>query len=422
LARYPAEEAALRTLNRNRTLVRYGLVILICLLIVIATDLITNELNTTRYYWDFALYYDMAEHGLIGNHNLWAPFAYRFATPLLAGGLSHVFALPVDTGFKIIAYIGAVAQLCLVFVLAESLGLKPGRAWIAVAVVALSLYNLKFLIFDVSRPDHLAYPLMVVAILALFKKNILLCLGCSCFGLLVREFLIIPPVLLLLALAQEYYRTRSRRTLAWIGAVFVSTSLFVIVPRVVIPIQGSGQYIDPINESGTLSKLTEAPLSERRDFNILFNLVSYALPVLLLVTVGRARRAWVRLAGYRMFLVMYTGLALVLTMYGGTDLWRFTTYLFIPLVMVLAALLQDDINPAEILYMLVAVALYNKILRDIPNYYIPYLDFYGGYDNRINEVTLMRLYELATYWFGAQLLRGLLQLSRRGWLPRRAAS
>ena len=31
---------------------------------------------------DFALYYDMAERGLIGNDNLIAPFVYRFLTPL----------------------------------------------------------------------------------------------------------------------------------------------------------------------------------------------------------------------------------------------------------------------------------------------------------------------------------------------------
>ena len=70
----------------------YALAALGCAALVLALDLLTNTLDTARYYWDFALYYDMAERGLIGNDNLIAPFVYRFLTPLLAGG-SRGFSL-----------------------------------------------------------------------------------------------------------------------------------------------------------------------------------------------------------------------------------------------------------------------------------------------------------------------------------------
>jgi hypothetical protein len=326
-----------------------------------------------------------------------------------------MFVTSTYPGFKVVAYIGAVAQLMAVFVLAEQFRARFAQAFVAAAAVALSMYSVKFLIFDVSRPDHLAYPLMAVAVLALFRRNIIVCLIASCIGLLVREFLIIPPAILMVILGMEFLKTRSWRTLGWMGLIFVVVSLFVIVPRALIPIQGSGQYIDPINESSSISVLINAPRSKRRDLNVLFNLLSYMLPALLLLTPDRVRRAWAQLKGYRLFLFLYTLMVLVFTMYGGTDLWRFMTYMFIPLVIILAVLLKNgDVHPAEIVYMLVVVAIYNKMWMDIPNWHGEYLDFYGGYDNRINATTQDRFFQLGTFLLGAALLRGLLHLARRG--------
>src|SRR5690606_5649078 len=139
----------------------------------------------------------------------------------------------------------------------------------------------------------------------------------------------------------------------------VIVSLFVIVPRALIPIQGSGQYVDPVHDASTLENLIRAPLSERRDFNIAFNLARYLLPLLLLITPARARAAWAVLAPHRLFLALYTALVLLLTMYGGTDLWRFVSYLFIPQVIVLAVLLRRGVAGVEVIYMLAAVAAYN---------------------------------------------------------------
>lgn len=397
---------------------RYGLLAAACLLVVIFIDLLTNDLNTTYYFWDFALYIDMAEHGLRGNHDLWAPFAYRFITPLLAGSIADIFSLSTWNGFKVVAYAGAVAQLAAVFALAEYVGAKVWQAAVAVLTVAFSLYNIKFLIFDVTRPDHLAYPLMIAALLALFERRWWLCLVFSCVGLLVREFLIIPPILLLVTLVRQYWAARSRHTLFQMAVVVVAISLCVIVPRALIPIQGSGQTFDPIHHPDVMKQITEPWTSERHLVNMAFNLISYMLPVLLLLTVWRVRTLWGRLARWRSLLMLYSALVLLLAMYGGTDIWRFMTYLFVPLVIVLVALLGEDISPAEILYMLAAVFLYNKIAQPIPNLHADYLDFYGGYDVRVNVITLVRLYEIAAYLAGAVLLRGLLGLARRGWIIR----
>lgn len=400
---------------KNSTLwhpvVRYALVLAGCALIVAALDLFTGRMDRTRYLWDFVIYFDMAENGLVGNPHLWAPFVYRFLTPLLAGNIAALFSLTTETAFVLLNYMGGIWQLFMVYVLAGHFSRRAWHAWAAVGVVALSLYQIKYMFWDVARPDPLAYPLMAVAVLALFHRRYGLCVAASCIGLLTREFLIVPPIVLELMLLQEYWRTRSRVTLRWMIFAFVLVSLFVIVPRVLIPIEGSGQYVDPVNDTSTLKNLIRAPLSERRDFNLAFNLISYFLPVLLLVTPERARRAWHDLAGYRQFIVLYSVPVLVLTMYGGTDLWRFVTYLFIPLVIILVAILRRGVPVVEVIYMLGAVAIYNKIFLGFPDLIGPILDFYGGYDNRVNVITLMRLFEVATFVLGAVLLRGLLVLA-----------
>lgn len=398
---------------RRTPLAIYSMMIVLCLLGVVVLDLLTNTLNTTYYQWDFVQYYDMAENGIFNNDHLIAPFAYRFVTPLLAGVIADLSNVSTETGFRVVAYVGAVAQLALVFVLAQAFNPDKKRAGVPVLVVAFSLYNVKFLLFDVSRPDHLAYPLMVVAVLALFRRNIVVCLVASCAGLLVREFLIIPPVILLVELIRDYRASRDQQTLFWIAGIVIATGTFVIVPRALIPVEVSGQYVDPVYRSDWLDKLIEAPLSERRNANLLFNIASYTVPVWLLLTWGRAKRAWLALAGYRLFLVLYMVMVLVLTLYGGTDLWRFMTYLFVPQVMVLAVLLRDEhVSGVEVLYMLAAVAFYNKVWQDIPNLLDPYLDFYGGYDNRLNVETFERCFELAVLGAGMVVLRGLLRLSR----------
>lgn len=399
--------------------VRYGVVLALAVLIVIVIDVVTNDLNTKRYYWDFALYLDMAEHGLAGNDNLYAPFVYRFVTPLLAGLISDGLGCSTWNGFKVVAYVGGITQLVAAFVLAEYMKARFWQALVVMATVALTLYQLKFLIFDVTRPDHLAYALMIVATWALFERRYVICVAASCLGLLIREFMIIPAVLLMLTLARDYWATRSRHTLVVMAITLVMVSLFVIVPRAVIPIAGTGQFVDPVNDSSTLSNLTRAPQSKRRLFNIFFNFVSYTVPIWMLLTVPRLRRAWAGLAGYRWMIGLHTVMVLVLALYGGTDIWRFMTFLVVPQVIVLAVLLRDEtIDPVEILYVLVVMLVYNKILLDIPNWIDQYLDFYGGYDIRITTKSLMRGYHLAVFWSGIVLMRGLLVLARRGWTLR----
>ena len=413
-------------------LATYALVVAVCAALVLALGAITNTLDTARYYWDFALYYDMAERGFAGNDNLIAPFVYRFATPLLAGGIARI--LPIEhtlavsaspdgdvfftstyPGFVVIAYGAAIAQLVSVWALAGAFGARGWQAFVPVLAIALSLYHVRFLLFDVARPDHLAYPLMVVAMLAVFERRIVLALAVSCAGLFVREFLAIPLAILTIALIWDYRQTRHPSRLAWAGVAVLVTAACILLPRLLIPITTSGQYLDPLNQSrdDLITTLVQTPLSRRRWANLLFNLAGYTLPLWLLLTSDRLRALWHGLAGYRAMLGLYTALVLGLTLYGGTDIWRFVTFLFVPLVIALAVVLRNGVPWVEIIYMLGAVAYYNKIHLEIPNEIGAYLDFYAGYDLRVNEATVARVTQLMALGAGALLLRGLLALARR---------
>ncbi|MBC7814462.1 MAG: hypothetical protein H7175_25120, partial [Burkholderiales bacterium] len=345
----------------------YVIAVILAIVWVVAIDLLTNTIDLTRVAWDPIHYVGMAENGILGNPNLVAPFAYRPVVPMLARVLTQTFGVSTWTGFMVVAYVGAVTQLVGVFALARYFKASVGQSLVVMSVAALSMFNVKFLLFDASRPDHLAYPLLIVAVIALFERRIVLCLLASCVGLLTREFLIIPPLFLCFTLLREFRQTRSVKALIWIAVILAATAAVLLLPRVLIPVTGTAQRADPTNNPEFLNELVEIPLSMGRNYNLLFTFVSYLLPTIMLSTRGRLRRTWARLAGYKAFLVFYLLVMLGLSFYGGSDLPRYMTFLLIPQTIVLAVLLRDEsIDICETGLMLVMVALYNRIAFVIP--------------------------------------------------------
>ena len=405
---------------RSQTLLALGL----ALTCVIGIDLVTNELDTEKYAWDFTVYKDLAENGVWDNPGRTAPSAYRFATPLLAGSIKRVFDVPIETSFRIIAYLGAVGQLFGIFILGRCFHFSMRTSVILMLVTAFSMLNVKFLLFDVFRPDHLAYPLMIVGILAITKEALGLIVLVSVVGLQVREFLVIPPVLFVYATVRRWWHDRAQRGLL-IKAVFVvfCVTISIVLPRALLSVVRSYQEIDPLNNPESLRKLFSIPLNMKRDLNFLLTVLSYALPLLLLTTRARLRTAFERLGPNQALILLYTGLVLLLAMYGGSDMMRFVTYLFIPQAILLGYVVHEgDVHPLEIIYMLVAVFIFNRILWSIPIWDLNlYLDFLSGFEDRINVGTVKRVAELSAYVVLAMLLRANLkriQLQRAGDGPR----
>ncbi|MBK9778946.1 MAG: hypothetical protein IPP55_02675 [Anaerolineales bacterium] len=111
--------------------------------------------------------------------------------------------LSIESGFKLIAYIGAFTQLTGIFLFVRWLGRSSRGAWIALLVTAFSLFNVKFLIFDPFRPDHLAYALILLQTYFALKRKFLPLLLLTLIGSMLREFTLIPIFAYIFMLTRE---------------------------------------------------------------------------------------------------------------------------------------------------------------------------------------------------------------------------
>jgi hypothetical protein len=393
------------------------LALLVSVLCAVVIDMLTNTPEFKQMPWDTRYYYLLAERGL-DSRDLIAPYVYRYLNPLLAHGLAAAFIITTFTALKIIAYWGAISQLFTIYLLTRYLGFRLRASLVAMLVTAFSMWNLKFLMFDSFRPDHLAYALMALAVLALISRHPLWCLALSAIGLQTREYLAIPPLILALFSLNEWWQNRAHKKPLLLATFSVLvTSLAVILPRLLIPATESTQFVDPSNNPATIVNLIDMPLNLGRDFNLLFTVTAYFLPLLLLATPARLKSVWARLGRplakapeMRVFLVIYTGMVFLLTLYGGHDLGRYFTYAFITQVILIGFLLKEDIRVEEMIYMFVVIVIFNRLWLPIPIWdFEKYLDFYGGYAERVNLVSLMRVLELAVYIVGAFSLRAILR-------------
>jgi hypothetical protein len=390
------------------------LAMLVSVLCAVVIDLFTNTPEFKQMPWDTRYYYLLAERGL-DSHDLIAPYVYRYLNPLLAHSLAGFLNISTYLALKTIAYLGAISQLFTIYLLMHYLGFRLRASLAAMLVTAFSMYNLKFLMFDVFRPDHLAYALMTLAVLALLSRHTVWCLVLSVIGLQTREHLVIPSMILAIFSLAEWWRDRTQKIpILRLVMVILATGLAVVLPRLLIPVTESTQFVDPSNNPATIMNLIDMPLDLKRDFNLLFTVVAYFLPLLLLATRSRMKSVWTRLStpvgAMRSFLLIYTGLVFLLTLYGGHDLGRYFTYAFIPQVILIGYLLDERIWIEEIIYMFVAVIIFNRLWLPIPIWdFDKYLDFYGGYADRVNLITVLRVVELLAYILGALILRTVLR-------------
>ena len=365
-------------------------------------SLIAACTNSMRPQWDGLHYVDMADSGIIGNPNLVAPFAYRLGMPILARLLATLLGVSTEDGFRIVGWIAALALLMSIFTLARLFTTDYRQAIIAMILLGLSFVHLKFPLFFYSMVDIAAYPFMVFAFWALITNRCLLCLLLSSIGLLFKEFLVVPLILLLLDLGYEFSRTKSKRTLWQLCAAIGVGAIVILLPRLCIPISKATQLVDPLNDLSTLRNLWRTPLNGRRILNIAYAMVSYWLPTLLLLTRARLNVLWADLRRLNMRAIcgIYLFLVLLATMYGGTNIYIFVSYSVAVQAVVLALLFRHGVGVAEMIYVLLATLLYNKILLDIPTPDVDFdadLDFYGGWSSRVNTATLMRLLECGAF-------------------------
>lgn len=362
-------------------------------------ELTTGMINVERFTWDNVRYIRMAQ-SWFAPETMTSPFAYRWGTPLLARLLSDVLGVSLTTGFRLLAWSGAVLQLISVFYLVQAVCRSAKAAWAGWAAVLLSVWNVRFLMFDPLRPDHLAYPIVILASLAAAKRRWGWVIALTLLGAPFREFTVVPllAVIAVLALGREW-----RTLLRW-GLPFVLTlGLAVLLPRVLIGTVESRQTVDADTFVPDLLRLLGY---WQRHVNIVLGYVSYAVPALMLISRTRFATLWGGLdRDFRRYLIAYSIGASVLVFMGGTDIHRFVTYLVVPLAVVVGGL-AIQARPVELVVAAIGMIWCNRLAEPIPDRVInEYKDFWGGWSGRINEATTTRFLAAASCIGAGQLVR-----------------
>ena len=397
--------------NFQAKLLKSALVWLVAIAIILIIDLLTNSVTEFEgITWDFSHYINMAEAGVLKNPNLVAPYAYRPLPSLIAGWLSRIFRFSTWRSFKLLAYAGASFNALTLFWLLEKMGFKFKQIVFVLVICNLQFFQLKFLLFDPFRPDHLIFSLINLAYLAiLYNSPVVLSLVTS-LGLLMREFIVIP---LIAFMVEKIWRRKEAlgNTLAvGILPLFVFAGL-----RLLIPVNGSEMYLETTSVNNLTQSILNILTDWKRLLNILFCLAGFALPLLMLFTHKRWVTAWDLLdENYRLLIVVHTLVTFALVLIGGTDLGRFIVYLYVPTAMLLASMFASSkINNVEMGLVFIGVLVFNRVLWQVPTTSLDgYLDFYGGYDSRVNLASGLRAMEV-TGWVGVSFgLRWFFQRKR----------
>lgn len=383
-----------------------SLAVLCTALLIIGAIRWVNGPPTECYYGDFLYYYNMAEFGLFDSPNLDAPYAYRYLTPLIVRLITIASGTYTKLGFVILVYIGTFMQLIGIFWLSRMFGFGKRTAFINLLLLAGSLANVKFILFDPYRPETLAYPMMILAIYLMIHKPFYLLTVATFIGIQIREFLIVPYLIGLIVEIRRWFWVRSRgQIMVMIGSMVLIIAT-ILIPRLCFPIGHDQQWVDPFHKSDTVKRPLEAPVNMHRNMNYLFSLFGFLLPSILLYILHPLHRIWGEIWNRHRWFYAYTGMILISAFYGGTDFPRFMSYLFIPQALLVGYLIQEDITIVKILFVFAAVITFNRLYLPFPIWNADeYIGFYGGYDDVINSLIIHRYHELASWIGSAVILR-----------------
>lgn len=366
---------------------------------VVALEVTTGLIDVRRFTWDNVRYIRMAET-MFEPEAMVSPFAYRWGTPLLARFASDALGVSLVTGFRLIAWTGAVCQLVSVYYLVLVVTRSTKAAWAGWFATLLSVWNVRFLMFDPFRPDHLAYPMVILASLAVARRRWGWVIALTLLGAPFREFTVIPllAVIAVLILGREW-----RGLLRWGAPFAVTLAIAVVAPRLLITTVDSRQTVDVGSFDSDIVRLL---LFWQRHINIVLGYFSYAVPALMLFSVRRWQAFWTSLdVDFRRYLAAYSTGVFALVFMGGTDIHRFVTFMVVPLALLVGGLAQQA-RPIELVVALAGVVWFNRLAEPIPDRVInEYKDFWGGWSGRINDATASRITAAVACVCGGQLAR-----------------
>lgn len=374
---------------------------LVSIALITVLDLFTNSIDTSRNTWDFIYYIALAKDGFHATL-LASPFAYRYLTP----GLVHLLTLTgltIGQGFQLIAYFGAFTQLTGIYIFTKWATKSKRGAWLAMMFTAFSLFNVKFLLFDIYRPDHFAYVLILIQTYFAFERKFLPLLILTIIASQIREFNIVPLLAYFFMLARD--TETSRTTLAKQGIISTISLLpAIVLPRILIPVTENYQIIG-LNIEGIVNAIV-FPFIPSVSVNFIFAVTAYFLPLALHADPRDLRMEFNRLSkDRRVYLLTYTILILTLTILGGTDINRFVTFLFLPQI-ILIGMLADRQNNGKLVFIFICLFLFNRLWSHFPDWDVEkYRDFYGGFALQLNINTVYRILELTGFLLLGILVR-----------------
>jgi hypothetical protein len=370
---------------------RYALPLVVSVSLVILVDALTNA-ATEKYFFDSNFYLGIAERGF-ETDLLVAPFVYRYGAPLLAGALHHFSGLSIYKSFKLLTYIGLISQLFGVFLIVHHLTHSRKSAYVGMLVVAFSMYNLKYLLFDVYRVDSLGYAIILLCAWFALKGQFFRLLLITMLGLQVREFVAVPLLAFVVAqLWQGGVGKSLRYILISLAGLFIAGGL----PRLLIPVVGNEQAVKFSLEG--IQQLLNLLLLWRRDINLVYVCFAYFLPVLIFYRPSKQKKIKRGLSSeHLLFFLSYMGFILLLIIVGGTDMERFASYFFLPMAVFVGFLVVNQ-SLISIFVMIFLQFIFNRVWLLFPIWdYDLFASFYGGWSNVITPTTIWRYIEVATY-------------------------
>ena len=366
---------------------KYVLPLVSSITLVLLVDMLTNGV-TEKYLFDSNFYLGIAERGF-ETKLLVAPFIYRYATPLMAGSLHQFTGLSLYKSFKLITYIGLIGELFGIFLIVHNLARSQKSAYVGMVVVAFSMYNMKFLLFDVYRADTLAYAIILLCTWLALKRRFIPLLFVTILGLQVREFVAVPLLAsLAIRLQHEGIRKSLRDTVIALLGLFIAVGL----PRMFIPIVANEQDVQGIGQ------LLYSLSLWKRDVNLVYVCFAYFLPFLIFFRSSKRQAMQHMLSAEQLhYLLYYIGFVFLLIIVGGTDMERFASYFFLPMAVFVGLLVRNQ-PVTKIMIAIFLQFIFNRIWLLFPIWdYGLFANFYGGWSVVINTSTLWRYLEVFAY-------------------------
>lgn len=399
------------------TIAQSSLVLAIAIAITAGVAFFTN----TNQVAEFAAPYNaLAETGIALHKDLYAPCVYRFVSPMMAGGTARALGVSTDTGFLIVNIAASIALLCLTYAVARRVGADFTGGLVAMTAVGIGIGHLKNNMFFNNGMEAVAQVMMLGWCLAMFGQRWVLATVICCVGMCTREMFLIPAALMAGRLSYQAWQTRDAKDICRLFVIVGCTVASFVLPRWLIPVSFTFQLIDPLYDDHWFTKLMKVPLNMRRNVNILLGALCYSLPTFMLLTRERFRAGWEYLRPYHLAGAVYCCSLFVLTLYGGTDLYRYLTYFFFSQTFCLAALFASkDLRPhwTEVALMLIVVAFHNRLFSEIPSYEEnpkQYLDFWPAFEDRLKAPAIRRFLEAIAALTAAYVLRRTLAAKAAG--------